>query len=341
MRPLTCAGPGPRTVSVSPLACVRLVALAVALLAAPLAVAAQPAKVPRIGVLSLDSPTNSVCVDGLRRGLTELGYVEGKTYVLELRWAEDRLDLLPTLADDLVRNRVDLIVSAAGPAAVVLKDATTTIPIVLASSFYPVESGVIASLAHPGGNITGVTHFTPALMAKRVQLLKEAVPKASRFAVLRIPGRLQDLVVKDMEAAARQLGVQLQVIEVRSAEDLPTAFDAAAAGRAQGVMSTQAPLFVHNNARIAQLALKRRLPSLSGEPNAAQDGALLFYGPNVFEGCPRAVKYIDRILKGARPADLPVEQPTKFDLVINLQTAKALGLTIAPALLLRADEVIR
>jgi len=236
---------------------------------------------------------------------------------------------------------VDLIVSAAGPAAVVLKDATTTIPIVLASSFYPVESGVIASLAHPGGNITGVTHFTPALMAKRVQLLKEAVPKASRFAVLRIPGRLQDLVVKDMEAAARQLGVQLQVIEVRSAEDLPTAFDAAAAGRAQGVMSTQAPLFVHNNARIAQLALKRRLPSLSGEPNAAQDGALLFYGPNVFEGCPRAVKYIDRILKGARPADLPVEQPTKFDLVINLQTAKALGLTIAPALLLRADEVIR
>ena len=317
-----------------------LVAIAAALLAAPLAAGAQAVKVPRIGVLSLDSPTNSVCVDALRRGLGALGYVEGRTYLLELRWAEDRLDLLPSLAADLVRTKVDLIVSAAGPAAIVLKEATTTIPVVLASSFYPVESGVIASLAHPGGNVTGVTHFTPALMAKRVQLLKEAVPKASRFAVLRLAGRLQDLVVKDMERAARQLGVQLQVIEVRGADDLPAAFDAAVAGRAQGVMSTQAPLFVHNNVRIAQLALARRLPSLSGEPNAAQDGALLFYGPNVFEGCPRAVKYIDRILKGAKPADLPVEQPSKFELAVNLKTARALGLTIPPSLLQRADQVI-
>ena len=310
------------------------------LIAAALAVEAQQVKVPRIGVLSLDSPTNSVCVDAFRRGLGELGYVEGRTYVLELRWAEDRLDLLPSLAADLVRTKVDLIVSAAGPAAIVLKEATTTIPVVLASSFYPVESGVIASLAHPGGNVTGVTHFTPALMAKRVQLLKEAVPKASRFAVLPLPGRLQDLVVTDMEAAARKLGVQLQVIEVRAGDDLPAAFAAAVAGRAQGVMSTQAPLFVHNNVRIAQLALSHRLPSLSGEPNAAKDGALLFYGPNVFEGCPRAVKYIDRILKRAKPADLPVEQPTKFELVINLKTAKALGLTIPPSLLQRADQVI-
>jgi putative ABC transport system substrate-binding protein len=144
-----------------------------------------------------------------------------------------------------------------------------------------------------------------------------------------------------MEAAARQLGVHLQVIEVRGVEGLSAAFDSAVARRAQGVMSTQGPFFVHNNVRIAQLALKHRLPSLSGEPNAAKDGALLFYGPNVFEGCPRAVKYIDPILKGAKPADLPVEQPTKFDLVINLQTAKALGLTIPPSLLSRADEVIQ
>jgi ABC-type uncharacterized transport system substrate-binding protein len=311
-----------------------------AVLAAPLAAEAQQAKIPKIGVLSLESPTNSACVDALQRGLNELGYVEGKTYVAEVRWAEDRIDLLPRLAGDLVRAKVDIIVSASGPAAVVWKEATTSIPVVLASSFYPVESGVIASLAHPGGNVTGVTHFTPELMAKRVQLLKEVAPKASRFAVLRLPGRLQDLVVRDMEGAARQLGVQLQMIEVRGVEDLSAAFDAAVAGRAQGVMSTQGPFFVHNNVLIAQLALKHRLPSLSGEPNAAQDGALLFYGPNVFEGCRRAVKYIDRILKGARPADLPVEQPTKFELVINLKTAKALGLTLPPSLLLRADQVV-
>jgi putative ABC transport system substrate-binding protein len=320
---------------------VVLVGLTLATLAPPLAAEAQAAKIPRIGVLSLDSPTNSVCVDALRRGLDELGYVEGRTYLLDLRWAEDRVELLPTLAADLVRTNVDLIVSASGPAAVVWKDTTTSIPVVLASSFYPVESGVIASLAHPGGNVTGVTHFTPELMAKRVQLLKEVAPRASRFAVLRLPGRLQDLVVRDMEASARQLGVQLQVIEVRRVEDLSAAFDAAVAGGAQGVMTTQGPFFVHNNVRIAQLALKHRLPSLSGEPNAAADGALLFYGPNVFEGCPRAVRYIDRILKGTRPADLPVEQPTKFDLIINLKSAKALGVTISPSLLLRADEVIQ
>jgi putative ABC transport system substrate-binding protein len=267
--------------------------------------------------------------------------VEGRTYVIEPRWAEDRSERLPSLAADLVRLNVDLIVSASGPAAAIAKDATSSIPIVLASSFYPVESGVIASLDRPGGNVTGVTHFTPELMAKRVQLLKELLPSASRFAVLRLPGRLQDLVVKDMDAAARRLGVQLQVIEVRSEEDFQAAFEAAIAARAQAVMSTQGPLFWHNNARIAQLAREHRLPSLSGEPNAAEAGALLFYGPNVFEGCRRAVRYVDRILKGAKPAELPVEQPTKIVLMINLKTAKAIGLTIPQSLLLRADEVIQ
>jgi putative tryptophan/tyrosine transport system substrate-binding protein len=303
----------------------------VVLLAAPIVAVSQEARNLKIGVLSLDFPNNSMCVDALRRSLSDLGYAEGRTHVLELRWARDQTDLLPSLAADLVRMKVDLIVSASGPAAVIVKEATTSIPIVLATSFYPVESGVIASLAHPGGNVTGVTHFTPELMAKRVQLLKEAVPKASRFALLRLPGRLQDLVVRDMETAARRLGVQLQVIEVRRLEDLPTAFDTAVAGRAQGIMSTQSPFFVHNH----------RLPSLSGEPGAAKDGALLFYGPNVFEGCSRAGKYIDRILKGAKPADLPVEQPTKINFIINLRTAKALGLTIPPSLLGRADEVIQ
>ena len=317
------------------------VGLALGLVAAPLVTRGQSTKVARIGVVSGDAPNDSPCVESLRRGLAGLGYVEGKTHVLEVRWAGGRTDVFPSLAADLVRMNVDVIVSAAGPAAIAVKEATTSIPIVLASSFYPVELGVIASLAHPGGNVTGVTHFTPELMAKRVQLLKDLLPRASRFTVLRLPGGMQDLVVRDMEAAARQLGVQLQVIEVRRVEDLARAFDAASGGRAQAVMSTQGPFFAQNNTRIAQLALTHRLPSLSGEPNAAEDGALLFYGPNVFEGCGRAARYVDRILKGAKPTDLPVEQPTRIDFVINLKTARALGITVSPSLLQRADRVIQ
>jgi putative ABC transport system substrate-binding protein len=311
------------------------------LLAAPVATDAQQPKIPRIGVVAGGFPTDDACLEALRSGIHELGYVEGRTYVLEPRWSEGRVESFPSLAADLVRLKVDLIVSTAGPAAEAVKNATTTIPIVLASSFYPVEIGVIASLAHPGGNVTGVTHFTPELMAKRVQLLKEAVPKVSRVAVLRLPGGTQDLVVRDMNTAARHLGVQVQVIEVRSVEDLATAFDTAVKGRAQAVMSTQGPFFNLNTAAVAQLALKHRLPSLSGEPTAPGAGMLLFYGPNVIDGCHRAAYYVDRILKGARPADLPVEQPTKIRLVINLQTAKALGLTIPPSVLARADEVIQ
>jgi len=296
---------------------------------------------PKIGVLSLDFPDNATCIDRFRRGLGDLGYVEGRTLVLELRWAKDRVDLLSGLAADLVRSNVDLIVSASGPAAAVVKEATTAIPIVLASSFYPVEAGIIQSLAHPGGNVTGVTHFTPELMAKRVQLMKELVPKATRIAVLRLSGRLQDLVVRDMNAAARQLGIELQPIEVRGEEDIAAAFDTAIKGRAQAVMSTQGPFFWRLRSQIAQLALKHRLPSLSGEPTAAEAGSLLFYGPDVMEGCQRAAKYVDRILKGVKPADLPVEQPTKIDLVINVKTATALGLRVPQSLVLRADRVIQ
>jgi putative ABC transport system substrate-binding protein len=315
--------------------------IACCLLTTALAAAAQPARMPKIGVLSLDFPDNATCVDRFRRGLGDLGYVEGQTLVLELRWAKDRVDLLPGLAADLVRSNVDLIVSASGPAAAVAKEATTAIPIVLASSFYPVEAGIIQSLAHPGGNVTGVTHFTPELMAKRVQLMKELVPKATRIAVLRLSGRLQDLVVRDMNAAARQLGIELQPIEVRGEEDIAAAFDTAIKGRAQAVMSTQGPFFWRLRSRIAQLALKHRLPSLSGEPTAAEAGSLLFYGPDVMEGCQRAAKYVDRILKGVKPADLPVEQPTKIDLVINVKTATALGLHVPQSLVLRADRVIQ
>jgi len=310
------------------------------LLGVTLSAEAQPPSVPRIGILSLDFPDNATCVDRVRRGLHDLGYVEGSTLILELRWAKDRPDLLPGLAADLVRIKPNVIVSASGPSAAVVKNATTSIPIVLASSFYPVEAGIIKSLAHPGGNVTGVTHFTPELMAKRVQLLKEVVPKATRIAVLRSPGQLQDLVVRDMDAAARRLGAELQPIEVGGADDLAAAFDTAVSGRAQAVMSTQGPFFWRHRREIAHLAIKHRLPSLSGEPTAAEAGALLFYGPDVMEGCQRAAVYVDRILKGANPANVPVEQPTKIDLIVNVKTAKALGLRVPQSLLLRADRVI-
>ena len=314
--------------------------LAVGVLVASFASAAPSPGIPRIGVLSLDFPNDSECLERLRRGLGDLGYVEGKTHVLEVRWAEDRSERLPSLAADLVRMKVDLIVSASAPAAVVVKAATTSIPVVLASSFYPVEAGVVASLARPGGNVTGVTHFTPELMAKRVQLLKEVLPRVGRIAVLRLPGALQDLVVRDIEAAARHLGTPLQVIEVQRADDFPGAFESAVKGRAQAVMTTQGPLFWHHRAQLAELALRHRLPSLSGEPTAAEAGALMFYGPNTVEGCSQAVKYVDRILKGARPADLPVEQSTKITMVINLKTARALGLSIPQSILGRADKII-
>ena len=313
--------------------------LTLGLFVPPLATA-QPTKVPKIGVLSLEAPEDAPCVESFRRAFSELGNVEGQTHVFELRWARGRVDPLPNLAADLVRANVNIIVSASGPAATIVKEASASIPIVLASSLYPVEAGLVASLARPGGNVTGVTHFTPELMMKRVQLLKELLPRATRIAVLRSPGRLQDLVVRDMETAARQFGTRLQVVEVRRGEDLSAAFDAAVKGHAQAVMSTQEPFFWQHRGRIAELALKHRLPSLSGEPTAAEAGALLFYGPDVFEGCSRAATYVDRILKGAKPADLPIEEPTKIRMVINLKTAKALGLTIPPPLLVRADQAI-
>jgi len=202
----------------------------------------------------------------LKSGLGELGYVEGRTYVLEMRWAEGRMDAFPGLAADLVQRQVDLLISAAGPAAEAVKQATTSIPIVLASSLYPVELGIIASLARPGGNVTGVTHFTPELMAKRVQLLKEIVPTAARVAVIRLPGRIHDLSVKDRAVAARQLGLDLQVVEVRHVDDLSSAFSAAARGRVDAVVSTQAPFFLQNNAKMAQFALNSRAFRASRTP---------------------------------------------------------------------------
>ena len=321
---------------------VRLVGVVAALvLLVPFSVGAQQAsKVARIGVLSGFFPDDDPCLEAVRHGLRELGYVEGRTHVLEIRGSGGRTDTFPALAAELVRREPDLIISAIALGAVAMKNATPSILIVLASNLYPVELGVVASLAHPGGNVTGVTHLTAELVKKRVQLVTEIVPRATRMMVLRLPGQIQDFIVKDLEAAAQQFGVQLQVIEVRRAEDLPGAFDAAVKGRAQAVLSTQGPFFWSNRAQIAQLALKHRLPSLSGEPDAPEAGVLLFYGPYVFEGCQRSARYVDRILKGAKPANLPVEQPTKIELVINLKTAKALGVRVPQPLLLRADRLV-
>jgi putative tryptophan/tyrosine transport system substrate-binding protein len=321
------------------------IASGLALLAAPLAAEAQeyraqPAgKVARIGVLSGTGPSFDNCTQALRRGLDVVGHVEGQTYHLEIGWAEGDVRAFPRLAADLLRRRVDVI-AVTSLAIEAAREATTTVPLVMTSSSYPVERGLIASLARPGGNITGLATHTGELMAKRVQILKEATPGAARLAVLRLPGPINDLMVRDIEAAGRQLGLRLQVIEVRRAEDLPGAFQTAIGGGAQTAMTTQGPFFALNRVQIADLALKHRLPSLTGEPGAAEVGTLMFYGPPIWEGCQRAASYVDRILKGAKPGDLPVEQPTKIELVINLKTAKALGLRIPPLLLQRADQVI-
>ena len=315
---------------------------ALALLAAPLVVKAQHVgRAVKIGVLSGNSRNNDPCLDALRRGLNAFGYIENQNYMFDARWVQGQAELFKPLALDLVKRQVDLIVAFTSGATLTAKLATQTIPIVMAASLYPVEEGIVASLAHPGGNITGVATFTPDLIAKRVQILKDAVPTVGRVAVIRQPGRGHDRIIHDLEMAARTLSVQLDTITVQSAEELPGAFQAAIQRGDHAIMTTQGPFFSLHRAQIARLALEHKLPSLSGEAAAPAAGTLLFYGPRVWEDCERSARYVDRILKGAKPGNLPVEQPTKFELVINLKTAKALGLTIPPSVLARADEIIQ
>ncbi len=320
-----------------------LIVVLVIALAAPLAAAAQPAgKIPSIGVLVTGgSPTEHPCVTALRRGLAEFGYAEGRTHVLEFRWAEGQPEkTFPRFGAELVRLGVDVIVSTTSVGLVEAKQAMATIPVVMAASTYPVERGLIASLSRPGGNITGLATFTGPIYAKRVQLVAETLPGLSRVAVLRFPGDQNDLIVRDLKTTAQQFGLTLQVIEVQRREDIPKAFHAAVQRRAQAIMTTQGPFFVPHLREIADLAIKHKLPSFSGEPGAAEAGILMSLGPSVTVSCQRAAYFVDRILKGAKPADLPVEQATKFDLVINGKTANALGLTIPSSVLLRADQVI-
>ena len=324
-----------------------LVTLLLSLLVVPLATQAQPAgQMPRVGVLVPGVPPGEPggWLDRFRQGLRDLGYVEGQTITLEVRWDEHHRERWPDLAAALVRLRVDLIVTGTTAAAQAAKHATRTIPIVMAVSADPVGDGLIASLARPGGNLTGLSIMTPDLTGKRLELLSEAVPGLARVALLLDAGNLdlrRHAILHAHAAAARGLGVQLQPLEVRGPEEFAGAFEAALQGQAQALILQPSPLFGAHRARLAELALASRLPTMAVDPGYAQAGGLMDYGGNILESWYRAASYVHKILHGANPGDLPVEQPTQFKLVLNLKTAEVLGITIPPTLLFRADEVIR
>jgi len=322
-----------------------IVVLSLSLLAAPVTAGAQPPrKVPRIGYLVLapllekPSPERAAFLEAL----SELGYVDGKTVSIEYRSAGWNAELLPDLAEELVRLNVDAIVTGGGGAtAEAARQATKTIPIVVAASADPVGLGLVASLARPGGNITGTSLMAPELGSKRLELLKETVPKISRVAVLWHPRGAGRLEWQQTEAAARRLGVTLQSYEVRNADDVARALEAMTQKRPDAVIMFFDPLTSGYRVIISDFALKNRLPTIFGSREFAAAGGLMSYGPNIPELFRRAAVYVDKILKGAKPRDLPIEQPTKFELIVNLKTAKALGLTIPPSVLIRADQVVQ
>src|SRR5215467_14397837 len=297
--------------------------------------AQQPRKVPLIGYLSGGSlSSNPARREAFRQGLHELSYVEGKNIVIEWRSADGKLDRLPALAAELVRLKVAVIVTSGGALTRRAKEATSTIPIVMTNDPDPVGDGFVASLAHPGGNITGLSTFAPELSGKRLEILREVVPKLSRVAVFgssTATGYAQTL--KEIETAAKTFKMQLQFLDVLHAKDMEAAFRAASKGRAQGVLTLNSAILGSQRAQIAELAAKNRLPVMYHQTDFVEAGGLMSYGVNVLDLNRRAATYVDKILKGAKPADLPIEQPTKFELVINLKTAKGLGLTIPPTLL--------
>jgi len=319
-------------------------AMAGGLFVAPLAAGAQPAgKIPRLCFLTFDPGTPQSSRFGpFFQGLRDLGYVEGQTITIDYLSADGQGERFPSLAADCLRLKADIIVVTTTPAAQAAKNATRMIPIILYPLGDPVATGLVASLARPGGNVTGLTYMASGLAAKRLALLKEAVPKISRVLVL---SYLVDPIaapqVKELERAAHSLGVTLLVRDIRTADDLPAAFDAGARERADGVLTTAESLFIVQRQRVVQLAARHRLPGLYPFRLMVDAGGLMAYDSFTSNLQARTATYVDRILKGANPSDLPVEQPEKFELVINLKTAKALGLTIPPSLLQRADEVIQ
>jgi len=314
-----------------------------AIAAAPLAAhAQQTAKISRIGLLSSFAPTNTALwYKAFLRGLRELGWVEGKNIGLEYRYTKGRTDRLHELAADFVRLNVDIIVAAITPEALAAKSATKTIPIVVASMGDPVELGLVESLARPGGNLTGLTNVAAEQAGKRLELLKEIIPKLSRVAVLWDPqNQTSRLAWKEIQLPARQLGVQLHSLEVRSPDDFDRTFKEATKVHAGALVTMPGLLFVANLKLIADFAARSRMPSLFHLREFADAGGLVAYGADRADLFRRAATYVDKILKGAKPADLPIQQPNKFDLVINLKTAKQLGIEIPMAVLFRADEVI-
>jgi len=319
--------------------------LAGGLLASPLAAEAQQsAKVYRIGVLLGGSPTNVLQVqEAFRQGLRDLGYVEGRNISIEWHFAEGRLDRMPALAGELVRVKVDVIFAPGTAAAQASMKATATIPIVIATAGNPVGDRLVGSLARPGGNVTGLTMFAgPELGGKYLQLLKEAAPGVSRVAVLWNPLTPPEAaVLKEVETAARAFGLEVQPVSVRRPEEIEDAFAAMSRARADGLIVMPDALFLNLRVRLADLVGKARLPAMYGFRENVEAGGLMSYGTSLPDLIRRAAGYVDKILKGAKPADLPVEQPTKFELVVNLKTAKALGLTIPQSLLVRADEIIQ
>jgi len=318
-----------------------LCGLTLGTLAAPLATGAQPpGRIPRVGILNSDTMQDAR-VDEFRDGLRKLGYVEGQNLLITYRWADGQLDRLPALVDDLLASHVDVIV-AIGASVWAAKRQTSTVPIVMAFSGDPVGTAMVPSLARPGGNITGLSFMSSDLAAKRLELLKQMFPRIARVAVLYVPAEVSTVPeLRETEAAAGTINVTLQPLQVRHPDDLGPLFAKAAHERADALLLfAHAFAFVHRD-RIVELAARQRLPTMFGWREFVDVGGLTSYGPNVNTMLRRAAGYVDRILKGAKPADLPIEQPTKFELVINLKTAKALGLTIPQSILVRADEVIQ
>jgi putative tryptophan/tyrosine transport system substrate-binding protein len=303
-----------------------------------LAHAQQPKKVSRIGILA---DVNSPQLDAFRQGLRDLGYVEGQNLVIEHRYAEGKRDRLPELAAELVQLKIEVLVSL-GPVTPYAAKSVKTIPVVFGYSGDPVDAGIVASLARPGGNVTGMTFFAAVLAGKRVELLKEATPRISRLAVLANPGHAgEQLEFRETQAAARAFGVALQYLTVRTPKDFNDVFDAITKEHAEGLNTFPDALTLAHRKEIAEFSSKNRLPSISGWSQFAEAGGLMTYGPNHLDSWKRIAVFVDKILRGAKPADVPVEQPTKFELVINLKTAKQIGLTIPPNLLARADKVIK
>jgi putative tryptophan/tyrosine transport system substrate-binding protein len=304
----------------------------------------QLGKIPRVGWLSTGFlSTMSARQQAFRQGLSELGYVEGKNILIEWRGADNIPERRRALAEELVSLKVDVIVTGGSDAARVAKEATSTIPIVMASSNDPVGDGFVASLARPGGNITGLSQLSPELNGKRLEILKEVLPKLSRLAVFwSSSGVGQEQVRKEIERAASAFGVKLQYFDVLTTKDIEPAFRAAVKGQADAVLETiSGPIRSAHQKELAELAVKHRLPVMRERPEHVEAGGLMSYGVNLLNLDRRAATYVDKILKGTKPADIPVEQPTKFEFIINLNAAKQIGLTIPPNVLARADKVIR